>query len=931
MTQTIDKLIYALGGDISDLNKAFADAEKQAASSGQKMGASMSAPLKAAASSAVADAQKLKAALGDVDKAVSNTHGSTSMATREFRALFDELSSGRTRLVPGTLAIIATRVFGVTGATLAWAAAIAAIPVALTVATVTAVSDLDRIQKKLEATGYAAGVTRNSILAIAQGLDKTSGLSERGALDIGGILAGRGNVSSGLLPSAIVATQGLSRATGSGEDKAAEELEKMLAEPAKGAAELNEQFKLLDTATTRQIEDFEQQGNTVAAQKLIIDAVNERFGHLEDSAWSLSKTFDGVGKFFSDVWFKTGATLGGVGQTDQQRLAGMQLQLRGAQDYKSRYGDSGPGANEAVSDILKNMPGEIAALQSKIAAEAATAAAGQQHASQNSAVGYGLKIADQYDKQTDEARKLSNQLIALNSAIAAATGGNAKYRDELLKERDAVATALQNQRNPAQEAALRAQEEKRLASTPEMQRARVEAEIQAQRTLRENLANPAMAPYARSIYSSQMSDAGDVKSSHAADEEMKRFANVLATITERLQIVKNTNTGLQGEAAAAGDPQAIAAAKRNAEVADELAKARKEETGLTKQQIALLEKQLAQLPQELALRDNLKAQVAGNSAVYSTNQTLANTRQRYGAAQGGAGPDQLRDLEIAQQTLDELVKDGLDPATEAFKKLFDTLVQGRVATANLNERMASNSKLGSSYASDITDPLTSLLEGRDKQKGEFGRQVGTNVAATGIKSFVTDPLQKGLSSVFGGLFGMGGKPDGSNQNPFYVTPSTLGSVVGGITGSDGGIGGMLGGIGSLFGMDGKSSGGGVFGTIAKGIGSLFGGGLASGGWIDPGKFYVVGENGPEILGPGTNGLITPMSTSPDVGQSSTPTTLNTHVTSTITVQGMGDQDILAKAQRGAEQTVRMGIEANNKSLSRTQRGSLINNNKRALT
>lgn len=39
-------------------------------------------------------------------------HGSISTATREFRALFDELSSGRTRQTPGTLAIIAQRVIG---------------------------------------------------------------------------------------------------------------------------------------------------------------------------------------------------------------------------------------------------------------------------------------------------------------------------------------------------------------------------------------------------------------------------------------------------------------------------------------------------------------------------------------------------------------------------------------------------------------------------------------------------------------------------------------------------------------------------------------------------------------------------------------------------------------------------------------------------
>src|SRR5579863_260536 len=44
---------------------------------------------------------------------LEHAHGSISTATREFRALFDELSSGRTRMTPGTLAIILSKVFGI--------------------------------------------------------------------------------------------------------------------------------------------------------------------------------------------------------------------------------------------------------------------------------------------------------------------------------------------------------------------------------------------------------------------------------------------------------------------------------------------------------------------------------------------------------------------------------------------------------------------------------------------------------------------------------------------------------------------------------------------------------------------------------------------------------------------------------------------------
>lgn len=62
--------------------------------------------------------QTASAEVGAMSGALSHASGNISIATREFRALFDELSSGRTRMVPGTIAIIAQRVFGLSGAAL---------------------------------------------------------------------------------------------------------------------------------------------------------------------------------------------------------------------------------------------------------------------------------------------------------------------------------------------------------------------------------------------------------------------------------------------------------------------------------------------------------------------------------------------------------------------------------------------------------------------------------------------------------------------------------------------------------------------------------------------------------------------------------------------------------------------------------------------
>jgi hypothetical protein len=120
----------------------------------------------------------------------------------------------------------------------------------------------------------------------------------------------------------------------------------------------------------------------------------------------------------------------------------------------------------------------------------------------------------------------------------------------------------------------------------------------------------------------------------------------------------------------------------------------------------------------------------------------------------------------------------------------------------------------------------------------------------------------------------------------------LGQSIGGMFsgGSAGGGGGFgLGGIGSAI-----SSG---LGAITSGIGSLFGGFFADGGTLGAGQYGIVGEEGPELIGPSSQSrTITPM----DGGGSGV--TIN----QTVVIEGEQDasveQKIAAAAPAIAEQT-----------------------------
>ena len=148
----------------------------------------------------------------------------------------------------------------------------------------------------------------------------------------------------------------------------------------------------------------------------------------------------------------------------------------------------------------------------------------------------------------------------------------------------------------------------------------------------------------------------------------------------------------------------------------------------------------------------------------------------------------------------------------------------------------------------INDQLANAMTGEKTNWSGMFRGLGKTLAADGLKRMEA-PVLNAL-----GL----GKNDGSDSNPFAV------KIVGGGGGAFGsglskGLSGIFGG-GSDDGSDdaGDSSGsflGSLAGFASKAAGfvaSIFGGGKAVGGGVDAGKFYLVGEQGPELLRMGSS-------------------------------------------------------------------------------
>jgi hypothetical protein len=177
------------------------------------------------------------------------------------------------------------------------------------------------------------------------------------------------------------------------------------------------------------------------------------------------------------------------------------------------------------------------------------------------------------------------------------------------------------------------------------------------------------------------------------------------------------------------------------------------------------------------------------------------------------------------------------------KKNIDELLQAKLISDDtyerklkqIGEQFGENSGLAKAFTDTLEQSFDSLIA--QSTSFEDGlKRIGLQLAANIAKQVITPALNQGASDLFGSLFGS-------------AATSAAGSI----------------GVGSTIG--GYKVGGGAF-TASSPAGTLtqnssgnyfFGGGLAEGGPANPGKAYLVGENGPEMFYPKVQGQVVPPS------------------------------------------------------------------------
>ena len=242
--------------------------------------------------------------------------------------------------------------------------------------------------------------------------------------------------------------------------------------------------------------------------------------------------------------------------------------------------------------------------------------------------------------------------------------------------------------------------------------------------------------------------------------------------------------------------------------------------------------------------------------------------------------EQLKDQ---QQVLDNVIKStgSLADKQEMLKRAYDDgMISGKQYIDTLEKideehKKASESgdKLGKTLASSIGSELDKMISGQETI-GKGFQNMGKELAKFALEALVLKPVEQMLTNMGKALSGMlgGGGASGAgagSSQPGYGVPAgapsgmqlgqgsnPLGNLLGELINALFGSGkSSTGGSGSGVGVSSTGNGGLMGDLLSSVLNSLLKGGKATGGPVNAGEMYMVGEQGPELMIPGASGSI----------------------------------------------------------------------------
>ena len=379
--------------------------------------------------------------------ALNRLHLASGGATREYSALLDEMLSGRTRRIPATLSVLASRVGAAKYIFSGMGAAVIASVGALglfTAALIKGEKEDSAFNAVVATTGGYLGMTRGQFRQAEVGITGLA-VTIGTAKDAMMAAAETGQFTGETLVAVGRGAAAMSELTGQSVKDSVAEFAKLGEDPVKAILKLNDQYHFLTASVYSQIAALQEEGDREGAVKLAVQTLSQaqeqRAQDVVKNKGIILSAIDDEKRGWSELWDK----ILGVGrqQTPEEKLAAVQAQIMEAnQNLYSKSAGRGrwlgaagyvPASNAGARKHLDDLLATAKALQAQIdAAHKAAAATAKLDKEQQ---GYVEAAADikAMNAQLDKSAALQSELNKLaedkKHLQALASDKNAKPAD----------------------------------------------------------------------------------------------------------------------------------------------------------------------------------------------------------------------------------------------------------------------------------------------------------------------------------------------------------------------------------------------------------------------------------------------------------------------------------------------------------------------
>ena len=226
-----------------------------------------------------ANTASLTAATASVASHVNRMQAQTNAASSKMQKAFGGIGNGIAK-VGKVAAIAGVAIIGALGGALVKGAADAA----------DAQAKVAQLEAVLRSTGGAAGMSKDALIKLAEGFEKTTKFSAEAALEAESLLLTFTNIGQKTFPRATQAAADMATALGGDMKSQSIALGKALNDPIKGVSALSRVGVTFTEGQKASIKAMQESGNVAGAQAIILAELEKEFG---GSATAAGKTFAG--------------------------------------------------------------------------------------------------------------------------------------------------------------------------------------------------------------------------------------------------------------------------------------------------------------------------------------------------------------------------------------------------------------------------------------------------------------------------------------------------------------------------------------------------------------------------------------------------------------------------------------------------------------